>query len=255
MASARRNRATQLARRVWLRRLFLRRATVMVPSRTLYRIATDIWRLPRGHVLYVPNGIDLDRYGAAGDAPPAWPGEGPVVGTVATLRTEKNLPRLVRAVKLLRERMPVRLVIVGDGPERGPLQALAASLGIAGAVHFTGYCATPNLMYRGFDVFALTSDTEQMPLSVLEAMASSLPVAATDVGDVRAMLDEANGDFVVPLDDAALADSLGRLLAQPSLRRQLGDANRARAEAEFDQDAMFRAWRALFDGTLAPAAP
>ena len=242
--------AGQIARRVWLRRLFLRRATVMVPSRTLWRIATEIWRLPNGHVRYIPNGIDLDRYRIApGDAVPSWPGEGPVIGTVATLRPEKNLPRLLRAMRLLADRMPVRLVIVGEGPERPSLQALAMELGLAGRVHFTGYCGTPQDMYRGFDVFALSSDTEQMPLSVLEAMAAGLPVAATDVGDVRGMLAAANLPFVVPRDDAALADAMERLLRQPALRRELGAANRAKAERDYDQEAMFRAHAALFDGT------
>ncbi len=245
--------ATQIPRRVWMRRLFLRRATVMVPSRTLERIATEVWRLPRQRVLYVPNGIDLARYGATGDGPaPAWPGQGPVIGTVATLRPEKNLARLVRAVRLLTERMPVRLVIVGDGPERRPLQALATTLGIADCVYFTGYCATPQDMYRGFDVFALSSDTEQMPLSVLEAMASGLPVAATGVGDVRSMVAAPNLPFVVPRDDAALADAIERLLRQPDLRREIGAANRTKAEQEFDEDRMFRAHAALLDGAPLP---
>jgi len=245
---------SQLARRVWLRRLFLRRATVMVPSRTLYHIATDVWRLPRRHVVYIPNGIDLSRYAANAGEAPNWPGEGPVIGTVATLRTEKNLSRLVRAVRLVRERMKVRLVIVGDGPERAPLQALAESLGIGDAVHFPGYCATPNLMYRSFDVFALSSDTEQMPLSVLEAMASGLPAAATDVGDVRAMLAEANRPFVVQRDDAALAEAIAQLVCQPDLRRQIGAANRAKAELEYDEDRMFRAHAALWNGAEPEAA-
>lgn len=239
----------QIPRRVWWRRLLLRRSTVVVPSRTLQRIATETWRLPPGRVRYIPNGIDLERYRAAPHEPrPAWPGEGPVIGTVATLRPEKHLGRLLRAVKLLRERLPARLVIVGEGPERPGLQALAAELGIAEAVHFTGYCATPYEMYRGFDLFALSSDTEQMPLSVLEAMAAGLPAAATDVGDVRAILAEPNLPFVVPLEDAALADAMERLLGDPALRRELGAANRAKAEREYDQETMFRAHAALFDG-------
>ncbi|HET8997544.1 MAG TPA: glycosyltransferase family 4 protein [Acetobacteraceae bacterium] len=244
--------SAQLPRRVWLRRLFLRRATVMVPSRTLYRIATEVWRLPRKHVLYVPNGIDLDRYGADASGSPDWPGEGPVIGTVATLRPEKNLPRLLRAVQLLRTRMPVRLVIVGDGSERSSLEELAQTLGIAEAVHFTGYCATPNMMYRGFDVFALTSDTEQMPLSVLEAMASGLAVVATDVGDVRDMVAEANLQFIVPRDEAALAGAMERLLQQPDLRAAIGTANRAKAERDYDEDRMFRAHEALWSGRATP---
>ena len=100
--------------------------------------------------------------------------------------------------------------------------------------------------YRNFDVFALSSDTEQMPLSVLEAMGCALPVAATDVGDVAAMLDDANRRFVVAKDPAALAASLDALLADPAAARALGAANRARAEREFDVATMAAAYEALF---------
>ena len=101
------------------------------------------------------------------------------------------------------------------------------------------------------DIFALSSDTEQMPLSLLEAMASALPVAATDVGDVRHMLapDNATAELVTQRDDAALAMAIGRLAEDAALRARLGQANRARAEAEFDQRRMFDAYAALFDGS------
>jgi glycosyltransferase involved in cell wall biosynthesis len=100
--------------------------------------------------------------------------------------------------------------------------------------------------YRGFDVFALSSDTEQMPLSVLEAMAASLPVAATDVGDVAGMLADDNRPFVTALDPAALAAALKTLLERPDLRRALGAANRARAERDYDEAAMLRGYADLF---------
>jgi glycosyltransferase involved in cell wall biosynthesis len=232
----------QIFRRVLTRRLVLRRATVALPSRTLERIATGIWRLP--HVRYLPNGIFLPRF-AAGPAL-AWPGDGPVIGTVAALRAEKNLSRLLHALALLRRDHPARLVIVGDGPERPALQALAEALGLAGAVHFAGHMAEPAAAYRGFDLFALSSDTEQMPLSVLEAMAAGLPVAATDVGDVAAMLAEANRPFVTAPDPAALAGAMAALLAAPALRQSVGAANRARAERDYDEAAMVRGYAALF---------
>lgn len=234
----------QIPRRVWTRRLVLRRATVALPSRTLERIARKIWRLP--HVRYLPNGIALPRF-AAGPAA-VWPGEGPVIGTVAALRAEKNLGRLLHAFALLRRERPARLVIVGDGPERPGLAALAAELGVAGAVHFAGHMPDPPAAYRGFDVFALSSDTEQMPLSVLEAMAAGLPVAATDVGDVAAMLAEANRPYVTARDPAALAGALAALLDDAALRARLGAANRARAALEFDEAAMLRGYAALFGG-------
>jgi len=235
----------QLPRRVLARRLLLRGATVALPSRTLYRIATTIWRLDPARVRHLPNGIDLSRFAAGGQGPD-WPGEGPVVGTVAALRAEKNLSRLLRAFALASTGRPGRLVIVGDGPERPALEALAQTLGIAGMTHFAGHMARPHLAYRGFAIFALSSDTEQMPLSLLEAMASALPVAATDVGDVADMLAESNRPFVTARDDAALAAALGTLLDRPELRRDLGAANRARAERDYDEATMVRAYAELF---------
>jgi glycosyltransferase involved in cell wall biosynthesis len=236
--------AGQIPRRVWTRRLALRHATIVVPSRTLWDIATGIWRMPPARLRYVPNGIDLARFAPA----PRPDGQPIVIGTVASLRAEKNLARLLRAFHLLPAAPATRLVIVGDGPERPALEALAGELGIAARVRFAGQIADPAPCYREFDIFALTSDTEQMPLSVLEAMAAGLPAATTDVGDVRAMLDAANAPFVVARDDSALAGALGRLAADAALRRRLGAANRAKAERDFDEDAMVEAYRRLFAG-------
>lgn len=233
----------QQPRRVWTRRLLLRRATVAVPSQVLFRLATEVWRLPRGHVHYVPNGIDLARF-----AVPRAVNAVPVIGTVAALRPEKNLARLLRAFAAVRMQRPCRLVIAGGGPERAALETLAAELGVAADVSFPGHVADTPALYAGFDVFALSSDTEQMPLSVLEAMAAGLPVAATDVGDVRAMLAPDNAAEVVAQDEALLAAALAALLEDPARRALLGAANRARAEAAFDQEAMFAAWHALFRG-------
>ncbi len=237
----------QLPRRVWLRRMFLRGRTVALPSRTLLRIATDVWRLNPRKLRYVPNGIDLDRF-AGPPAPAPWPGEGPVIGTVAALRAEKNLQRLLRAFHLAVHDTPGRLVLIGDGPERASLEALAQELGIAGMVHWAGHVPEPAPLIKAFDIFAMSSDTEQMPISLLEAMAAGLPTAATDVGDIRAMLPESAGRFVTARDDKALAAALGTLLRDSALRRELGAASRAKAEREFNQGFMFRAWTELLAG-------
>jgi glycosyltransferase involved in cell wall biosynthesis len=241
----------QIPRRVLTRRLVLRRSMVVLPSRTLLRIATEVWRLPPARLRYVPNGIDLSRFAAA--AVPRAAGEAPVVGIVAALRPEKNIARLLRAFAAATADRPARLVVAGEGPERAALEALAARLGIAARTRFAGHVADPAPLYRDFDVFALSSDTEQMPLTVLEAMAAGLPVAATDVGDIATMVAAPNRALIVPPDDAALAGSLRRLLEDAGLRASLGAANRARAAAEFDAQRMFRSYDALYRGL--PVSP
>lgn len=236
-------RGGQLPRRVWLRRVFLRRRAVALPSQTLMRIARETWRLPPRWLHYVPNGIDLARFGGRATAPPSE--GGPVVGTVAALRPEKNLARLLRAFRLAAESGPARLVLIGDGPERSGLERLATELGIAHRVRFAGHVNDPAPLIKAMDVFALSSDTEQMPISLLEAMAAGLPVAATDVGDIRAMLPAASHPFVVPCADAPLGAALRSLLDSASLRDEIGRANRGRAEAEYGQDRMFKRWEEL----------
>ncbi len=235
-------RAGQLPRRVWTRRLVLRNRLVVVPSRVLERIATGVWKLRR--VRYIPNGIDLSRF-----VPAAGGNAVPVVGTVAALRAEKNLGRLLEAVAPLgNEQGGARLLVVGDGPERAGLAARAAALGMGERVEFAGHQADPARFYARMDLFALSSDTEQMPISVLEAMAAGLPVASTDVGDVAEMLAAENRDFVVPLDAAALSRAVAGLAADAGLRARIGAANRAKAERDFADRVMFARYAALFDG-------
>jgi len=235
-------RNVQIPRRVLTRRLALSRTQVVLPSRNLVRIATDIWKLPSKVIRYVPNGIDLARFASDG----ALRGTAePVIGTVAALREEKNISRLIRAFAMLASG---RLVIVGDGPERPKLEALAAALGVADRVEFAGHHQDTAPFYARFDVFALSSDTEQMPLTMIEAMASGLPVVSTDVGDVRLMVTPDNADLITPKDDAALAAALMRLSADAGYRQRIGLANLAKAERDFGQTAMFAAHGALWRG-------
>jgi len=241
----------RLRRRVRLRHILLQQKIVVVPSRTLWAIATRIWGLKPERLRYVPNGIDLAMFpGLPGTA--RHPGGSPVTGTVAALRQEKNIGRLLRAFALATVGSPALLIIAGDGPERSALETLAHELGIASRVRFAGHVAQPAALFKELDLFAMSSDTEQMPLSLLEAMAAGLPVASTDVGDVRSMLAVGNACYVTALDDAALATSLRTLLDHSALRRTLGVANRVKAEAEFGQAQMFKSWAAVFDGTLGP---
>ena len=130
-----------------MRRIFLRRATVALPSRTLWRIATETWRLRPTGLRYIPNGVDLTRFRM--DASPARlsrnPAEQLVIGTVAALRAEKNLGRLIRAFGLID--LPARLVIAGDGPSRPELEELVAQMGLAQKVLFTGHLTDTAALY------------------------------------------------------------------------------------------------------------
>ena len=193
---------------MWLRRVFLRGRTVALPSQNLMRIATDTWRLDPSWLRYVPNGIDLARF-AGPPLPPPWRGEGPIIGTVTALRAEKNLasPASARSGSHSASH-PARLVIIGDGPERPELELSPPSSASPSRVHFAGHVAEPAPLIRALDMFALSSDTEQMPISLLEAMAAGLPAVSTDVGDVRAMLSADDRSFVTALDDGAMAAAL-----------------------------------------------
>lgn len=251
----------QLPRRVWLRRVALSgQTTVVVPSRTLERLALRVWRLRRNQVRYIPNGIDLACHApdVAVGPPPAWRRRGElVVGTVGGLRPEKNHARLLRVFAALPANgLLLRLVLVGDGSERRPLARLAAGLRIADRVTFTGFLADPRPALRAFDVFALSSDTEQMPYGVVEAMASGLPVVSTDVGDVRAMLPADMDHWAVPVtDEPTFAARLALLLHDAALRRGMGALNRAHAAARFGLAAMVRRYAGLFDGLTAGPPP
>jgi glycosyltransferase involved in cell wall biosynthesis len=241
--------AGQKPRRMLARRLALRWSEVVVPSTLLLGAARQGWHLPEARLHHIPNGLDLGRFNPQGPAAALEiPGEGPLIGTVAALRPEKNLGRLLRALALLRtEGQAARLAIIGDGPERPGLEALTAQLGLGGCVRFLGHVPDPAAAYRGMDLVALSSDTEQMPFSVLEAMATGLAVASTEVGDLRAMLPPEAWPHLAAREDAALAAALRPLLADAALRSRLGVANRAKAERDYDEEVMYQAYARLFD--------
>lgn len=242
----------QLRRRVLFRRLALRRAVrLVVPSRTLVKIATDIWKLAPDKVCFVPNGVDVARFTASStpetlDGFRRRPGE-IIVGTVAPLRREKNLARLLRAFAAVPEARATRLLIVGEGAERPHIEAVADQLGLRERVCFTGHVADVERAFAALDVYAMSSDTEQMPNSLIQAMASGLPVAATDVGDVRLILPEENRPLVVPKEDeAAFAAALQTLIQDAPLRERLGRGNREHVEATYGMETMLRAYDDLY---------
>lgn len=244
--------------RNWYRRIGLGRASaVVVPSQRLEGIALDVWHQPRAKVHRIANGIDVAAYGrkARPDALPRVikrPGE-KWLGTLAGLRTVKNLPRLVRAFSGLPEEW--QLVILGEGPQRDAIQDEALRRDVAHRVHLPGFVAEPAKAMGLFDLFALSSDSEQFPISVVEAMAAGLAIVSTDVGDVKGMVAEANRLYVVPTkDEGALGAALGALAGDERLRSAIGTANRTRARAEYDRQAMVDAYRQVYGRALGRAS-
>jgi len=248
-------------RRILARRAMLRGVPrLVVPSSRLHGIATRLWKMPEERVLLIRNGVDLRDYAAADRGPTlrrelGIPPNALVVGTVGHLRPEKNFLRLLDACATIEApEVDVHLLIVGEGGERAALEARAARPDLAGRVHFAGYQADPPRFYRAMDVFALSSDTEQMPVCLLEAMGSHLPVAATDVGDIRAVLPPEQEPFLVPLGGdgtaAALSRRLSDLARDPETRRRLGRLNRSRVESGFSFTAMLSAYRDVYQEVL-----
>jgi glycosyltransferase involved in cell wall biosynthesis len=235
------------------RRLTLRAAAAtVVPSQVLERIARTVWQVPAARLKRIPNGIPLSEYEGtpAAALPPLTKRPGAHwLGTMAGLRAVKNLPRLVRAFAALPAEW--ELVIVGEGPERAGIEAEAARLGIADRVHLPGFAANPAQVLPLFDLFALSSDSEQFPISVVEAMAAGLAVVSPAVGDVSHIVAEANRPLITPPgDEAALAGALAELAGDAARRSAIGAANRARAQAEYGEEAMIAAYRQTYGGAL-----
>ncbi|HKQ45260.1 MAG TPA: glycosyltransferase family 4 protein [Rhizomicrobium sp.] len=233
----------QLLRRIWTRRLALSGAhtRVILPSRNLEKIALSQWSLPPNRVLFVPNGVDCARFAVASRA--ARNASPLVIGTVASLRREKNIARLIRAFAVLAAQTApgaVQLVIVGEGAERPALEQLARALAVFDHVRFTGQTNRPEEWYPQMDIFALSSDTEQMPLSVLEAMAAGLPVVATAVGDVAQMVSARNAPYIAAAQDQAFGNALARLAADRPAQRAIGAENEKKAREDFDEQVMAR---------------
>lgn len=249
-------------RRILARRLLLVSARgVVVPSRTLEGIATEIWKLPRDLVQLIPNGIRLEDFPAGTRNPDlraelGIPADAIVVGSVGHLRPEKNPVRLVHAFAEMES--DAHLLILGDGPERDAVEQATREHGLEARVHLAGHRREVAPFYAAMDLFAISSDTEQMPVALLEAMASGLAVASTDVGDVAHMLGDDQRDLIVPHAEKGTNEALGRalntLVRDEARRTRLGRANRTRVEERYSYDAMLTAYRERYARAMPPGA-
>ena len=209
---------------------------------------------PAGRTRVIVNGIDAASVRAAAAGAPmsrATLGLRPdalVLATIARFDPVKRLEVLVRALPLLMARVPeAQLLIVGDGPERGALRALARALAPGDRVVFAGAIPDAARVLPVVDLYVTASRREGLPTAVLEAMACGLPVLATEApGHVDAVEPEVTGRLV-PLDDApGLATAAGLLLRDPALRARMGRAGRERVERRFSRARMLAEIAALY---------
>ncbi|MFO0292921.1 MAG: glycosyltransferase [Rhodospirillales bacterium] len=246
-----------LKRRNLFRRMALAGGVkLVVPSLALRDIARRHWGVADAAIRHIPNGIDIagiERRAAAAPAPFARRPGALILGAVSPLVAVKDLGALLRIFAMIAaDDARWRLVLAGDGPERPGLEAEAARLGVASRVAFLGSLDDPAPALALFDVLAMTSRSEQMPYAVLEAMALAKPVVATDVGDIAEMVAAQNRPLIRPRGDmAGLAAALRRLAADPALRVQLGEANRARCAAAYAEARMCAAYRRLYEEVVA----
>lgn len=226
---------------------------LVVPSETLEAIALGTWKQPPARVHRIANGIATAAYAGKPDpkAIPGFrrrPGE-VVIGTLAGLRAVKDLPTLVRAAGGVSAR--VSLVIVGEGPERDRILDAAEAMGMVDKVHLPGFLPDPHRYIGLFDILALSSKSEQFPISVIEAMAAGLPVVAPKVGDIAQMVSEANRPYIVQANEVMLRDSLQALAgAKPAARAYVGEQNRAKAVSEYDEAVMIDRYIALYEQAM-----
>jgi len=184
---------------------------------------------PDRKVVVLENGVDLDRF--RGFPPPLSRLGTPHIGTVANLRTVKNIDGLMRAARLVLNRMPeVRFTVVGDGPERGKLEALRQELNLG--ENFTLLGPTNDIpgYLRSLDLFVLPSHSEGMSNALLEAMAAGRAMVATNVGANGKLLAGGCGTLVKPGDPTALAEAIQAMLADPRTAQSCSRAAQTAAE-------------------------
>lgn len=231
-------------------------------SRDLERYLTDRLHIAPSRITQIYNGVDTDRFAPAagrssGLLPPGFADDGMVVfGTVGRAQPIKDQATLIRAFARLRRAHPelgarARLAIVGDGPLLGDLRALAQDEGVAEAVWLPGARDDVPEVLRSFDVFVLPSLSEGISNTILEAMASRLPLLVTAVGgNVELVDDGAAGRWFAPGDADALASLFAAYLSDPALRERHARAARDAALARFSMDAMVNAYRDVYDKLL-----
>ena len=209
---------------------------------------------PQHKIRYYPNGVDTERFCPNFEVrvklrKELGLGEAFVWLAVGRFDPPKDYPTMLRAFSVVAQRYPnARLLIAGDGPLKPSMSVLARELGIARCVPFLGIRRDVPELMNAADAYVMSSAWEGMPMVLLEAHASGLPVVATNVGGNReVVLPEKTGFLVPPKNPEALAEAMLRLMALPEEeRRRMGEAARQHIEANFSLDRVVDQWEALY---------
>ena len=217
-------------------------------------------RFPAEKVCVIPNGIDTDRFRPRAANPELRRRlglrPGPVAGTVARLGPEKNHELFLEAAACARREVPdAQFLLIGDGPLDDFLRQRARQLGIADCVHFLGWRSDVAELLGLLDVFLLTSHIEANPVSILEALATGVPVVSTRVGSVAETVGADAGFLVEPGDAAAIAGHLVRLFHNPILARTMGMAGRESVLRRWSLDQMVLRYEDLIEDTFRRKRP
>ncbi len=223
-------------------------------THALARVLTQDCGVPAARISVVHNGVDLDRFRMTPRPAATARSEdegGPVFVHLARLVEDKDHATSLRAFAALLQTVPrATLRLVGDGPRRAELEALADTLLPGEArprLQFDGERLDVEAVLRDADVLVLSSIREAMPNVILEAMSTGLPVIATEVGGVGEMVIQDHTGLLVPAGDAqAMGQAMARLAQDATLREAMGRAGRARAVAQFSFEAMARGHEAVF---------
>ena len=207
------------------------------------------WRIPAEKVRVILNGVDMARFKACSQC---FRNERIVIGSVGRLTRQKGYHDFLRAAAKVSQACPrARFLLVGDGPQRGALEAEAEQLGISHLVTFAGQRDPVEASYAEMDLFVSSSLSEGLPVAVLEAMASSLPVVATAVGASGEVIEnEKSGLLVPPANVDALASALLRLVNTPDEAMTLAAAGRERVARHFSAEKMTRETESVYGELL-----
>ncbi|HXE81184.1 MAG TPA: glycosyltransferase family 4 protein [Vicinamibacterales bacterium] len=214
-----------------------------------HRLAAE--RVPSSRVIVIPNGVDVAQY-----VPRTEPRPIRRIAMVANLRPEKAHEVLFAAMQMVLRRVPdAELIVAGDGPRRAELEGMAAAMEIAARVRFLGHCEDVPALLAACDAFVLPSVSEAFPNSVLEAMASGLPIVASRIGGIVELIEHQRTGVLVPPGDArALAYALLDLIQWRTHAHGLGLAARRTVEARCSFDRMVAAFERLYLEQLARRA-